>query len=104
MNRKTNNNIVIYAKELADLTKTPKITYILERDLRILIILSILSVLINFTILKGPVFPLLPTIAVSTISKIDNNTIPPSSQFILSSTYFLTPIAMSFTDISTINR
>ena len=53
-------------------------------------------------VLKALTLPPLPVATAMSISKILKLTTEPSSQFILSPTYFFGPIAQIFTDISTI--
>lgn len=87
-------------KELADRTKTDKITYILCMPLSNLATLSTLNVLRTLIVLKALKLPPPPLTATKIISIIDKDTMPPSSQFILSEMYFLTPIAVNLTVIS----
>jgi hypothetical protein len=85
----------MYMKDVADLTKTAMITYMLCIPRSSLATLSTLRVLRTLIVLKALKLPPPPLMAVRTISMIERETMPPSSQFILSETYFLMPIAVN---------
>lgn len=79
--------------ELADLVITAMITFIDFKALSNLATLSTRNVLNTLTVLKADRSPPPPLTAVSSSSRIERLTTPPSSQFILSYMYFLGPIA-----------
>lgn len=70
-------------------------TFMDLRERSSLATLKTLKVLKTLTVLKAFRSPPPPLTAVKSISKIDIDTTPPSSQFILSATYFFGPIASS---------
>lgn len=100
MNKNTKSNIVMQAKDDADLASTAIITCILSKLLNNLTVLSTFKVRNTRIVFTAAKLPPVPFKLIRINSKIDKQTTIPSSKFILSDRYFYTPTANSLTAIS----